>query len=478
MAGNKRKTKTIPIKFVDVYLGDAQIEQFKNGGYVIEDTPQIDSYQNGGNYFSYEGRPDARYMKKNDGWYINAPGTNKEYIKIEDPTGSRTKLLNEQAIYHAGDKAKTAPFSAMSNVMTAVKYMANPINNDILKVGESVSGGGYNKAFAGTGTPFVISHGGQEILSAATDGTYCSGYTCGVAMKTMQERGMLNDMTPEQLKNFQKTWYGAKDFEKGKSETLSTKALEDYNLGKRIEHKEAKPGDIAQIWRNNGSGHSVIFKDWVTDDKGNRVGIKYRSSQPNTKGIGDRTEMFDNKIDPKRIYVARLNNFKNGGVNITKLTDKEETAFQKFYSTLPDNLMQDDPEYDIRGYWDSEGRPETFDYSQPKQEDGFYHAYSVNSKTGEYLKAPTHPTFQHAVDEDRKIGYRPLTNVQGRNIATENPLIADEEQKSFLTNTEGPVAFKNGGVLPKAKKSYIDVELSARDIAKYKALGFKIKDLT
>lgn len=55
MAGNKRKTKTIPIKFVDVYLDDAQIEQFKNGGYVIEDAPQIDSYQNGGNNNCPEG---------------------------------------------------------------------------------------------------------------------------------------------------------------------------------------------------------------------------------------------------------------------------------------------------------------------------------------------------------------------------------------------------------------------------------------
>jgi predicted Zn-ribbon and HTH transcriptional regulator len=135
-------------------------------------------------------------------------------------------------------------------------------------------------------------------------------------MKVLQQRGLLDTMTPSQLKNFQKTWYGAKDFEKGKSETLSTKALEDYNLGKRIEHKEAKSGDIAQIWRNNGSGHSVIFKDWVTDDKGNRIGIKYRSSQANTKGVGDRTEMFDNNIDPDRIYVARLNNRSQGG-NVT-----------------------------------------------------------------------------------------------------------------------------------------------------------------
>ena len=311
-----RKTTAAPI-----------IIKQKEGGYIADETyypPKHNpansfavndprSMQEGGNYFSYKGRPDAKYMKKNDGWYINAPGTNQQYIKVKDPTGSRTKLLNEQAVYHSGTKAKPAFSSIMGNVTDAFQNVINPINSDILKIGESVSGGGYNKAFAGSGTPFVISHNGQEILPAATDGTYCSGYTCGVSMKVLQQRGLLDNMTPDQLKNFQKTWYGAKDFEKGKSETLSTKALEDYNLGKRIEHKAAKPGDIAQIWRNNGSGHSVIFKDWVTDDKGNRIGIKYRSSQPNTKGIGDRTEIFGTKIDPNRIYVARLNNRSEGG---------------------------------------------------------------------------------------------------------------------------------------------------------------------
>ena len=146
--------------------------------------------------------------------------------------------------------------------------------------------------------------------------------------------------------------------------------------------------------------------------------------------------------DPKAKY-----RFDKGGVTRTKLSDKEEQAFQKFYNTLPDNLMQDDPEYDIRGYWDSEGRPEEFNYNQPKEDDGYYHAYSINSNTGEYLKAPTHPTFQHAVDEDRKIGFRPVTNVQGRNIAIENESIIEPEAQSFLRNMTGPVSYKAGGAL-------------------------------
>jgi hypothetical protein len=138
-----------------------------------------------------------------------------------------------------------------------------------------------------------------------------------------------------------------------------------------------------------------------------------------------------------------------GGPLLTNLTTEEEKQFQKFYQSLPDNLMEDNPTYDIRGYWDSEGRPNAFDYSQPKQKDGYYHAYSINGNTGEYLKSPAHETFQHAVDEDRKIGYRPVTNVYGRNIATENESIIPPEERSFLANTQGPVNFRTGGQFPR-----------------------------
>jgi hypothetical protein len=149
------------------------------------------------------------------------------------------------------------------------------------------------------------------------------------------------------------------------------------------------------------------------------------------------------------IYASQPGNYYNNGGPITKLNNKEEAQFQKFYNTLPDNLQTDDPTYDIRGYWDSEGRPTEFDYSQPKEEDGYYHGYSINSNTGEYLKSPIHETFQHAVDEDRKIGYRPVTNVYGRNIATYNPAIIEPAPITFLTNTVGPINYRTGGQFPR-----------------------------
>lgn len=140
--------------------------------------------------------------------------------------------------------------------------------------------------------------------------------------------------------------------------------------------------------------------------------------------------------------------WKNGG-QITKLNPTEEKTFQTFYNTLPENLQTDDSTYDIRGYWDGLGRPLGFDYSQPKESDGYYHAFSINPNTGEYLKSPAHETFQHAVDEDRKIGYRPIPNVYGRNIATYNPSIIELTPNSFLTNMEGPVNYRTGGQFPR-----------------------------
>jgi len=92
----------------------------------------------------------------------------------------------------------------------------------------------------------------------------------------------------------------------------------------------------------------------------------------------------------------------------------DELAFQQFFRTLPLNLRKDTPDYNIRGYWNALGKPNTFDYTQPKQDDGYYHATSRNPQTGEILKAPFHPTFKQAISEDRKAGYFPIVTPDGK----------------------------------------------------------------
>jgi hypothetical protein len=129
-------------------------------------------------------------------------------------------------------------------------------------------------------------------------------------MKTANERGLLKGKTAEQIQSFQKEWYGAT---KESGETQCAYAIEKLGIGQRVATKDAKPGDFLQLWRTNKSGHSVVFLDWVSD-KGQPIGVKYRSTQTSTKGIGDRTEYFTGvpgkkgAVDPKRLYFCRLNN--------------------------------------------------------------------------------------------------------------------------------------------------------------------------
>jgi hypothetical protein len=189
----------------------------------------------------------------------------------------------------------------------ANRELAEPdYNTAILQLADSLEGGGYNWDPSGSGSPYDIEHNSAKVLAKQSEGTYCSGYTCGVSLKAMQDSGLLKNLDDKQLADFKKIWYGAKDYKKGDKESLSTAALRKYGLGYEVPHEKAKPGDIAQIWRKNGSGHSVIFKDWVYDDDKNVVGIKYRSTQKATKGIGDHTEMFGDKIDPNQVYLARI----------------------------------------------------------------------------------------------------------------------------------------------------------------------------
>jgi hypothetical protein len=167
------------------------------------------------------------------------------------------------------------------------------------------NGGGYE--WKGTGVPEDVRFNGKTVL-AKGKATYCSGFTFAVAMKAAAERGLLKDKTIEQVQAFQKEWYGAT---KESAETQCAYAIEKLGIGKRIAKKDAKPGDFLQLWRTNKSGHSVVFLEWITD-AGRQIGIKYRSSQTSTKGIGDRVEYFagiprkKGSVDPKRLYFGRL----------------------------------------------------------------------------------------------------------------------------------------------------------------------------
>jgi hypothetical protein len=92
---------------------------------------------------------------------------------------------------------------------TRLAATASP-NDVVLRAARSFAeGGGYNTTWAGSGTPEEITFQGERVLARGTGGTYCCGYTFAVAMKAGQQLKLFEGKSLEQIKRFQKEWYGA-----------------------------------------------------------------------------------------------------------------------------------------------------------------------------------------------------------------------------------------------------------------------------
>jgi hypothetical protein len=183
------------------------------------------------------------------------------------------------------------------------------INKDIYDTAFSYpdgAGGLYN--LAGSGVMETIYHKGEVVLKY-TGSTYCNGATFTIAMKVINKRNLFANKTLSEVKNFQRIWYGA---QRDTLERQQGPALEYMGIGKNINQSEAIPGDFAQIWRTNNSGHSVVFLGWA-EENGKIIGIKYRSSQGKGpgSGVGNRTERFSDAgkggtVVRQRTYISRI----------------------------------------------------------------------------------------------------------------------------------------------------------------------------
>jgi hypothetical protein len=189
-----------------------------------------------------------------------------------------------------------------------------PERHPVLRVARAFpDGGAYNLKWAGSGTPEEVRHAGERILAKGEGGTYCSGFTFAVVMRVATEQKRLDGKSVADVKRFQKEWYGAVA-EPDVRERQCAVAMEHLGIGKPVKFDDARPGDFCQLWREK-SGHSVVFLGWSERD-GKRVGLRYRSSQKATNGIGDNTEYFTDSTVPdgkpgkvlrERTYFGRLN---------------------------------------------------------------------------------------------------------------------------------------------------------------------------
>ena len=136
--------------------------------------------------------------------------------------------------------------------------------------------------------------------------SYCCGLTFEVYVRALLEasEGAAAGVSADTLHELRLRFFG--DSKEGERRRLCQFGLESLRLGETVDDLEqARAGDFVQFWRHGGSGHSVIFVNWVRR-KGEIRGITYWSSQTSTQGIGYQTETIGpDGIDRKQIYIAR-----------------------------------------------------------------------------------------------------------------------------------------------------------------------------
>jgi hypothetical protein len=151
----------------------------------------------------------------------------------------------------------------------------------------------------------VTSHGGFSSC-------YCSGITFEWYLRAFQEWDKanggdgndLNGIDQDEIWDFRRDWY-VRDV-RGPGTTV---AMEAYGVGVDVGGFENwQRGDFVQLWRYNGSGHTVVFWDWVLADDGSIVGMEYASCQNATNGLGINEEYFGSSsgsLDPQYMWAAR-----------------------------------------------------------------------------------------------------------------------------------------------------------------------------
>ena len=155
--------------------------------------------------------------------------------------------------------------------------------------------------------------------------SHCVGLTFEVMLRALQERNKkiglstddINGMSYKDMYDMALIWFVSSGNKKTNNLHI---AVEKYGIGKAIHSlKDAKAGDFIDISRENNTGHTGVFMNWIKEgDK--IIGFRYWSTQTSTNGIDYRTEYF-NVLDTKgkkygnvmfdMVYIARINAVKD-----------------------------------------------------------------------------------------------------------------------------------------------------------------------
>lgn len=168
-----------------------------------------------------------------------------------------------------------------------------------------------------------ISYQGRILLKAHPSGsraTHCVGITYEVFFKAMEQRNKdlglpsesFRNLTADQMWDFIMMWYVASG---PKAQNNCAIAIEKYGFGKRImDLADAKPGDFIDFSRENNTGHTAVFSDWIKEG-GRIIGLKYWSSQGSTQGVAYNEEYLNvlnqdgkkyGNVMQDQIYIGRV----------------------------------------------------------------------------------------------------------------------------------------------------------------------------
>lgn len=230
----------------------------------------------------------------------------KEEIKEEVKEELEDELKEDIVVAKVDNKVIAPSRGDVSNRSSSETAPAGSLNKYVLDVIKTYKIGSYpyllNNDYKNyNGVTENLYYKGELLLKAEPSGSKasnCTGITFEVFFKAMQNRNNalgidpdnFNGMTKDELHDMALTWFVAMG---SKSQSNIAVAVEKYDLGYRITNlEELRAGDFIDLSRENNSGHTVVFLNWIRE--GNKIiGFKYWSSQGSTKGISYKEEYFN-----------------------------------------------------------------------------------------------------------------------------------------------------------------------------------------
>lgn len=155
------------------------------------------------------------------------------------------------------------------------------------------TGGGYRWPVANdpgaSGTTRDLHHRGDRFLRS-NGATFCSGITFEAWWSVVADLSAIRALSLTEIRALQRDWYVAGSGRRGPVDALVPRGLGVVVADPR----RAMPGDLAQLWRSNGTGHTVV----LLHCDGERVA--YWSSQRATDGVGVHVEAM-----PRELHIVR-----------------------------------------------------------------------------------------------------------------------------------------------------------------------------